>query len=600
MSLFIYKMKKRFPNFNWIAYLKANPDLKDNIITEKQAFVHYINHGRYENRPLSINNSINIITSPILYSDALQIKSLLNKLHIDSIINTTITEKDLKDNDTLFIIIYSTSTVFPPKTIFWQIEQINRTDKKKDNKHIFSSNQYNLMNKALVVWEMSINNYWMNYEYNTKIHKSHVFQIQLPFSQILPLKINNFRDIDILFFGAKNDRRVRILNEIELALPNIKLVKCFGVFGKERDELLYRSKYVLNLHYYENPSLEASRLNIAINAGCFILSEDVKNDDYNCQLYSSLVKFTPTINNDFSNIVQLINFIKYNLQKETYLHNINYFDYSRKELENNCLFSLHKNLFAIETKINSKLSPDIQWNIDDTKAICLKLIENLPDRNIVFKNYPPNIPYNIFPAIKHPCGWIGCALSYQTIIRNAKQQQLSNITIFEDDCKFLDDFQNKYNIIQQFLQKYKNWDVFNGFICQLEKNSFAINSIHYYKGMTFLEINTMVGMVFNIYNSSIFDTIINWSYQNAITDPTNTYLQIDQILKNSKPRVIIAWPFPVDIHQVQSSTNIHNDKYHTLFEYEWYKNELKKTINIVDNEIAIFKNKYPSKCLHLS
>ena len=145
MSLFIYKMKKRFPNFNWIAYLKANPDLKDNIITEKQAFVHYINHGRYENRPLSINNSINIITSPILYSDALQIKSLLNKLHIDSIINTTITEKDLKDNDTLFIIIYSTSTVFPPKTIFWQIEQINRTDKKKDNKHIFSSNQYNLM-----------------------------------------------------------------------------------------------------------------------------------------------------------------------------------------------------------------------------------------------------------------------------------------------------------------------------------------------------------------------------------------------------------------------------------------------------------------------
>lgn len=65
------------------------------------------------------------------------------------------------------------------------------------------------------------------------------------------------KDIDVLFYGSTNDRRIKILNE--LSRNNIVTKAVFGVYGKERDDLIARSKIVLNLHYFESKIFEIVR-----------------------------------------------------------------------------------------------------------------------------------------------------------------------------------------------------------------------------------------------------------------------------------------------------------------------------------------------------
>lgn len=54
---------------------------------------------------------------------------------------------------------------------------------------------------------------------------------------------------------------------------------------------------------------------------------------------------------------------------------------------------------------------------------------------------------------------IGCTLSHQAVIREAKEKGLKNVLIFEDDCLFVEDFKLKaYKYIEQL--KNVNWDLF--------------------------------------------------------------------------------------------------------------------------------------------
>lgn len=66
------------------------------------------------------------------------------------------------------------------------------------------------------------------------------------------------QDIDVLFYGSTNDRRLKILNELSMAGLNV-VIK-FGVYGKERDDLIVRSKVVLNHHYYDSKIFEIVRV----------------------------------------------------------------------------------------------------------------------------------------------------------------------------------------------------------------------------------------------------------------------------------------------------------------------------------------------------
>ena len=66
------------------------------------------------------------------------------------------------------------------------------------------------------------------------------------------------KDVDILFYGCINERRRHILDQLENS--GLKLKTLFGVYGKERDEWIERSKLVLNHHFYETEIFEIVRV----------------------------------------------------------------------------------------------------------------------------------------------------------------------------------------------------------------------------------------------------------------------------------------------------------------------------------------------------
>ena len=65
-------------------------------------------------------------------------------------------------------------------------------------------------------------------------------------------------DIDVLFYGSLNQRRIDILHGLKAAGLNV--VHSFGAYGKERDALIARAKVVLNVHYYESGIFEWVRV----------------------------------------------------------------------------------------------------------------------------------------------------------------------------------------------------------------------------------------------------------------------------------------------------------------------------------------------------
>lgn len=78
-------------------------------------------------------------------------------------------------------------------------------------------------------------------------------------------------DIDILWYGSLNERRVFILQQLHNKGFIVKTL--FGVYGEERDAFIARSKIVLNIHFYESKVLEIVRIFYLLANKRFVISE---------------------------------------------------------------------------------------------------------------------------------------------------------------------------------------------------------------------------------------------------------------------------------------------------------------------------------------
>jgi GT2 family glycosyltransferase len=84
-------------------------------------------------------------------------------------------------------------------------------------------------------------------------------------------------DVDVLFYGSLNARRRAVLEEI----GRFADVKCLvGVYGRQRDDYIARSKIVLNLHYYDAQIMEQARIAYLLNNRCFVVSESSPHNPF--------------------------------------------------------------------------------------------------------------------------------------------------------------------------------------------------------------------------------------------------------------------------------------------------------------------------------
>jgi hypothetical protein len=94
------------------------------------------------------------------------------------------------------------------------------------------------------------------------------------------------KDIDVLFYGQPTPRRLHVLQELEGRGFQVRAL--FGVYGSPRDELIGRSRIVLNMHQFDTSQLEQVRIAYLLNNRCFVVSEAA-----DCNPYGDGVVFAP-------------------------------------------------------------------------------------------------------------------------------------------------------------------------------------------------------------------------------------------------------------------------------------------------------------------
>lgn len=65
-----------------------------------------------------------------------------------------------------------------------------------------------------------------------------------------------------------------------------------------------------------------------------------------------------------------------------------------------------------------------------------------------------------FPAIEHKNGAAGCLMSHVACIKKAKELNLNNVLVFEDDVKFINSDIENLRLAIDTLKKIPDWDLF--------------------------------------------------------------------------------------------------------------------------------------------
>lgn len=194
----------------------------------------------------------------------------LLKLGYDCQLCTSVSPHNFLDLYVMFGMNNYQSKIVPTNYIVMQLEQTTGNSQSQ----WFSQTYINYLNNALLVCEYSL----VNYRYlkqQLSIKKIEYVPIGL-LDIITPLSTVNEinKDIDILLLGSMCDRRQYIIDQFKQKYPNLNIVCHSNIWGSERQNILQRTKLVLNVHYYNESILETVRLTYLLSLGIPVLSEN--------------------------------------------------------------------------------------------------------------------------------------------------------------------------------------------------------------------------------------------------------------------------------------------------------------------------------------
>ena len=159
----------------------------------------------------------------------------------------------------------------PSGSIIYNLEQLDIK-----NKHLFE--RILKFPKHLILWDYSRKNInaLRSFGFENKIHL-----VQAAYRPELNRIFKNaVQDIDVLFYGSINERRQRVISQLKKLGLIVEVVT--GLYGKERDSLIARSKVILNMHYYESNIFESVRVSYLLANSKAVVAEigsDTEIDD---------------------------------------------------------------------------------------------------------------------------------------------------------------------------------------------------------------------------------------------------------------------------------------------------------------------------------
>ncbi|AUC62340.1 hypothetical protein AA637_14830 [Cyanobacterium sp. HL-69] len=164
-------------------------------------------------------------------------------------------------------LLYPNQIELPPNSIIYNLEQIYPQSPWIQSGYLDYLYQY-------PIWDYSLSNI-------AQLRKWGINKVQhLPIGYhpcLTNIPQNDNQDIDVLFYGSINERRQKIIDSLEA--KGIKVKALFGVYGKERNRYISRSKIVLNMHFYEAQVFEIVRVSHLLANQIFVISERSSNSE---------------------------------------------------------------------------------------------------------------------------------------------------------------------------------------------------------------------------------------------------------------------------------------------------------------------------------
>ena len=122
---------------------------------------------------------------------------------------------------------------------------------------------------------------------------------------------------------------------------------------------------------------------------------------------------------------------------------------------------------------------------------CLHLPEQVERKDEFAKEN--KFQFAIFPGLRYPIGWVGCALSYKYMFKKLQDKGVDYAIICEDDVLFPQEFAQRFSNIEEYLSALKKWDVMSGFMADISDNV-VVSQMDCVNGDTMLTINKMMSI----------------------------------------------------------------------------------------------------------
>ncbi|MFB8341311.1 methyltransferase type 11 [Brucella cytisi] len=428
----------------------------------------------------------------------------------------------------------------PSKRVVFQLEQ-------SVNPRWFTSEYIKILSESLGVIDYSMANIEFLSHKGVKYPKVHY----LPIGAIRGTDNEEFhrKKYDFVFYGdnLSSERRRVFLSELS---RKYKVKICNDVFADEMYSIIRQAKAVINIHYYEGALLEMPRICECISLGVPVLSEGTLDQEDYPELEGAVRFFEEgSIESMMSAAVKFMDDIEaMNLTVHKAVSS------SAKRFD----FMMDRFLTALGAiPVNAILETPI-YVAERSNFFALSLPETIERRKGIVQALPNGC--ELFDGIRNRTGWVGCGCSFNALSRYALANDFERVAVIEDDVILPHRFDNILIEINQYLDsRQSNWDIFSGLMADVHPNA-RVLSVETVGNRTFVTIDKLTSMVFNIYNRTALKLLSAWDPQDgdAATNTIDRYLERQENL-----RVVVCVPFLVGYNEDFTSTlwGFHNNRY---------------------------------------
>jgi len=345
---------------------------------------------------------------------------------------------------------------------------------------------------------------------------------------------------DFVFYGdnLSSERRRKFLSRLQ---KKYKVKICNDVFGDEMYNIIRQARVVVNIHYYDGALLETPRICECISLGVPVLSEGSQDQGEYPEFEGAVRYFDEgSVDSMMSAAAQMlddVDFLKQAVQQAV--------STSSKRFE----FMLDRFLVVLGAIPANVILENPVYIADNSNFFVLSLPETIERRKTIARTRPESC--QVFDGIRHRIGWIGCGSSFNALSRYALYNNIERLTVMEDDALLPQNYDEVLRQVNQYLDTQKNnWDIFSGLMADINPEA-KVLSVELVGDRTYVVIDKMTSMVFNIYNRSALELLSKWNPldTDAVTNTVDRYLE-----RQTGLRVVVCIPFIVGYNEGVTST----------------------------------------------